>query len=262
MKKNIILYIIIVILACALTGSVVYVLMSNRDQDKTKEEENKEQNNNQEEESEEQVTLSERELEEYLKYIPQDNMNENQNMYINPKSINELTPETLLGATLNYADKYTDLRITTELGDEFLFSKDKINELMQKLYNKEVPQLEAEIEFGCVFYSEQDDNHYIQSGGCGSEGIHLSKIDSYQATEEELIIYEYGAYVEEIEGSDYVAIIKDYISGESSYIGMPCPDTENDYSCYLEESLNDYTLYKHTFKKNDTGYYWYSTEVA
>ena len=30
----------------------------------------------------------------------------------------------------------------------------------------------------------------------------------------------------------------------------------------LKENKTNFTEYKHTFKKSDTGYYWYSTEVV
>ena len=253
MKKNTVLYIIITILLIIIAVGITYIIMDKNDINN-----NPNENNNQEE----QITLSEEELEEYLSYIPKDIINNEQNMYINPRTNDELPIETLLGAALNYADKYTNLRQETEYGDTFLFSKNEINSLMKKMYNKEPVPLEDEIEYNCAIYSEYDNNYYLQSGGCGIGQIHLRKIDSYQATEEELVIYEYAAYLEETEGADYVAIIKDYINDEKAYLGMPCPDTENDFSCYFEESVGDFTLYKHTFKKNDTGYYWYSTEVA
>ena len=208
------------------------------------------------------ITISEDGLKEYLKYVPKDIMNENQNMYINPQNSDDLSTETLLGATLNYADNYTDLRISTELGDEFLFSKEKINELMQKMYNKKIPKLEDEIKFGCVFYSEYDNNNYIQSGGCGSENIHLNKIDSYLATEGELIITEYAAYYDSFENT-----LNDYYTNKETDLGGWCGNTSSEEKIeildnYLDAHKDEFTLYKHTFKKNDTGYYWYSTEIA
>ena len=34
------------------------------------------------------------------------------------------------------------------------------------------------------------------------------------------------------------------------------------YVDYIYQNSDKLTLYKNTFKKNDTGYYWYSTEVV
>ena len=45
-----------------------------------------------------------------------------------------------------------------------------------------------------------------------------------------------------------MAVMYDYYTDEANYLGMPCPNTDNDISCYFEENLSNYTLYKHTFK--------------
>ena len=270
--------ILIVVIACGIT----YIIATNNNQTENTQQENNGQNNNQEENNnqnnEEQITLSEEELEEYLSYVPRDIMNDEQNMYINPQSSDKLPIETLLGATINYADNYTSLRQKTELGDEFLFSKLEINKLMMKLYNREIIPLEGEFTFGCAFYSEYDSDYYKQSGGCGNNFEHISSIKEYYATEKELIIYEYGAMVEINEESMESEIscynLKSFINYQTK-AKFELPHTVNsNHFCnytfenqgltieeYFETIRENYTLYKHTFKKNDTGYYWYSTEI-
>ena len=248
MKKNTIIYIIIVILLCALTGSITYIVATTNNKTETKEEK--------------RLTISEEELKEYLKYIPKDIMNENQNMYINPQNSDELSIGTLLGATLNYADNYTNLRQETEYGDTFLFSKNEINNLMSKIYNKKPASFKNEIEYNCVFYSEYDNNYYLQSGGCGTNIEHISSIKSYTATEDELIIHEYAAYYDILENQ----LIDYYTKKETNLGGWRGNTTYEEKIAvlknYLYDHQNEFTLYKHTFKKNDTGYYWYSTELA
>lgn len=48
------------------------------------------------------------------------------------------------------------------------------------------------------------------------------------------------------ESDDYIAIMIDYYTNKESNLRMPCSNTDNDISCYFEENLNDYTLYKYT----------------
>ncbi|CDF11360.1 unknown [Mycoplasma sp. CAG:776] len=256
----VIILILLVVISCGIT----YILATNKNNEETKEE-NNESNNKQEGENnnqnnEEEITLSEEELKEYLKYIPKDIINEEQNMYINPKQNDNLSNQLLLGATLNYADNYTDLRKETESGDEFLFPKDEIRKLMKKLYDKEIVSIK-ELEFGCVIYSE-DNNNYKQSGGCGTDVEHISSIKEYKATKNELVIYEYAAYYNEFDNK-----IGNYYTSEEMDLDGWCGNTSYEekkeiLENYLKVHSDEFTLYKHTFKKNDTGYYWYSTEIA
>ena len=247
----VIILILIVVVACSITYAIT--ISNNNNENNNEQIDNGSSNNNEsnsddESNEEEQITLSENELEDYLRYIPNDIMNEEQSVYKNPTTVNTMTTSYVLGATLNYASNYTDLRETTSTGDEFYYPEEEIISLAKKLYNKDITILNNSdniANFSCSIYSYQD-SQFFESGGCGYDGVHFSKISSYEATEEELIIYEYAAYANYVEGDDYMAIMYDYYTDEENYLGMPCPNTDNDISCYFEENLNDYTLYKYT----------------
>ena len=53
-------------------------------------------------------------------------------------------------------------------------------------------------------------------------------------------------------GSEF--IIEYALCGETGYVG--------DYEEYIKDNFSNFNTYKHTFKLNSNGkYYWYSTEV-
>ena len=96
------------------------------------------------------------------------------------------------------------------------------------------------------------DNGFVQSECRGSNGHSLVYVmDNYEANNNELIIYS--------------NIILKYIFSNPSdlYTGEDIViDNNIDTKDYVLQHMNDFTLYKHTFKKNDLGYYWYSSEVV
>ena len=279
MKKNIILYIVIVILACALTGSIVYILMSNNNKTETKEENNRE-NNNQEEDKEEQITLSGSELKEYLNYVPKNNLLSEFNTYETPSHINDLNDNAIISNALRILTNNTDFdsmedSYTIEDFPDYSFdirySSEEIIEQTLKMYNYKVTNLTnvtssniGEGMYGSTqFIFDYYNGYFYGMNACADcSDNHISKIKEYIATEEELIIYEYGAYLESEMGENHNTRLVDYQTNKEENLENPCSSIENDYSCYYDNLLDEFTLYKHTFKKNDTGYYWYSTEVA
>ena len=266
MKKNSIIDIIIIVLACALTGTITYILMDQKDnKPETKENENKplenpvEKPNEKPTEKEEEKTLSNSELKKYLNYVPRDIMNEKQNMYKYPNKNNNLSVNILLGSTLDYAINNTKIATEDSYGDGFLLPKTEIDNLLKRLYNKDIikfSEKEEIVSFSCMQVSLENNNYHL-TGGCDDEEEHISVIDTYKATEKELIIYEYSANLFlDFNGIGNIWALEDY---KNSYTYKD--DSQNfDAEKYLKENKSKFTKYKHTFKKGSDGYYWYNTE--
>ena len=104
----------------------------------------------------------------------------------------------------------------------------------------------------------------------------ISLIEDYELINNDLIIYErpttFWQYFGE-EGyylGDYpllanfngVEVNFDLIKLEITYDENNIDAAKGYTYEYLKEHKSEFTLYKHTFKKNNTGYYWYSTEIA
>ena len=78
----------------------------------------------------------------------------------------------------------------------------------------------------------------------------INYIDKYEANNNELIIYEYYIY-------------KDDTSNKvCDYLGNCLENSSSIDKNYLKQHKDDFTEYKHTFKKSGNSYYWYSTEVV
>ncbi len=229
MKKNTMIYIIITILACALTGTITYMFVNNKD-NKSEIKENKNnsnhQNNNEENNSnqnnkEEVITLNEKELEEYLNYIPIDISGgvykkgysniQNIDKYlllehlvtniINKENYNFKNNKTIKhnfeiicneDSTyfIDYCPEEKDA-LDTFLTTESYISLNYINSKSKKMYNKELTGFQntkpsdKAITIGGLLYYYYNDNFIQYSGGNDDISIvHL--IDKYNATDKEL----------------------------------------------------------------------------
>ena len=249
-------WVIILILVVVIICGVVYIVNKNNN-----EEINNSNNNNSEEEveqHEEEETLTDTELRGYLRYVPRDIMNEEQNVYVTPTNLDNMNISYVLGGVLDYARNYTNLQIGADSQDELYFSATDINRLMLRLYNMEINDLIesdriAVAEFsGKVYYYYN--NLFRLTGESTYEGRHLSVVDDYEITDEELVIYEYAAEALILEEE---IVISDYYKDSEVTIS----DIKTDLDSYMEEHKEEYTRYKHTYKVNRYGYYWYSTEA-
>ena len=279
MKKNTILYIIITILLIVIAVGVTYIIMDNKNNEKVVEPNNNEEQENDNQDQEEQVTLTEEELIEYLSYVPKNNLLSEFNTYETPSNINDLTDSVIISNALrvltnntnfdSMEDSYT-IEDFPDYSFDIRYSSEEIIEQTLKMYNYKVTNLTnvtssniGEGMYGSTqFIFDYYNGYFYGINACADcSDNHISKIKEYSATEEELIIYEYGAYLESEMGENHNTRLVDYQTSKEENLENPCSSTENDYSCYYDDLLDEFTLYKHTFKKNDTGYYWYSTEV-
>ena len=278
MKKNTILYIIITILLIVIAVGITYIIMDNKNNEEITEPSNND--NNQEENNDEQITLSESELQEYLSYIPKNDLLSESNVYITPSNINNLSEKAIIENALKVLinntnfdniDDYYIIEDFSEYSFDIRYSLTEIMELALKMYNYNINNLNnatssniGEGMYGTPqFIFDYYNGYFYGMNACANcSDNHVSKIKAYTATDEELIMYEYGAYLESEMGENNDTKLVDYQTSKTEKLNKPCSSNSNDYSCYYDELLDKFTLYKHTFKKNDTGYYWYSTEIA
>ena len=280
MKKNTLLYVIITILLIVIAVGITYIIMNNKNNEEITEPSNND--NNQEENNDEQITLSESELQEYLSYVPIEDgyvHDVYQNKYTNIQNIDKaiLRNMALIKASDCLYKEYTcpynhekeiEIEVNYDTYSETVVTNnyiplEYINKLLHQMYNYEISALKEKtiLNAGGMGYIYSNE-YFIMIGGGWAATEHISVLDDYNANEEELVIYEYGAYYDSFENKLY-----DYYTEKETDLGNLSENTSYDDKMtmlhnYLKEHKTEFTLYKHTFKKNDTGYYWYSTEIA
>ncbi len=298
--KNKVLYIIITILLMVIASGATYIVMQSKNNvnettknnDKVNDEQDNNKDNKPDESSKpEKITLKEEELEKYLGYIPNGDYLGNDNKFtqgaynsqnITIKTINKnlLLAKAISINSENYnfnvnKDVLLNNSIMCEtsgcIGDNAptknYYSLTYINSKLKAMYNYEFPSYKEitkyedtlNIDGMCYYYSN---GNFIMCGGGNSRNVtKASLLDNYEATNEELIVYEITAkfYEQTKDGGTTSLVLEDYYNSKKVEI------KENDASKaneYLEQNKQEFTKYKHTFKKNSTGYYWYSTEVV
>ncbi len=213
-------------------------------------------------------TFTEYELEEYLGYVPYKQYNNEGFPYVSEKStINDVDKKVLISYAMNgagelvycedanncltdideynrgviaYSNCYSTKNYCTPKGYYF-YPLRKVDANLQKMYN---------INFDSIDIQEYDMwtdglNHMYYHNGflswecCGSDFSLKEEVSRYEVVNDELLIYS-NAY-EDISMS---------------------PDIRNPITKENLSNIKEAPLYKHTFKKNATGYYWYSTEVV
>ena len=263
-QERAIYIVIIIILVGILSAASTYIIMNNKNnkQNNNSNTNNKEPiENNDKKNNEEKITLSNTELNKYLSYTLDlgDTIGPD-NTIVN---INTADKALILGNALYQIKESEYIKKQEQSASNYVYvdgdgyyyhvSEAKIESLLKKMYNLELKD----------FNLKENSNKYVATAGgicylyvkqgftplecSGSEGK-LSKIDSYEANDQELVIYEYAV------GLDAGNNINDYYTQKIINID----DDDN----YFDKHYKEFTKYKHTFKKNDTGYYWYQTEVV
>ena len=272
MKKENILYIIITILLIIISSGVTYYVVSNKsnNNDSNIENNNNGTNKDNDTKKEEKITLSDNELSEYLSYtldladiISSDtttaNINTTDKIYILGNALAQINENEYEEKKEKYEASY-DYQYSDINGNStyYYISETKIEPLLKKMYNLELKDFNLKEDHSnyvgafdgtCYYYFKQG----FSPSGCAGSIEKLSKIDSYEANNEELIIYEYAA------GLDAGNQIFDYYTHKT--IDMNKYDEEAARE-YFKKHYTEFNKYKHTYKKNDTGYYWYQTEMV
>ena len=263
MKKETVLYGIIVILLITIAVGITYIVMDNKNNNNN-DTKVKENNKNK---VQEKNTLTEEEINKYLNYVP---LNFNYNVYKEKQSnINNIPKQALISEALKNElscwdnencpfDMNLKIRLKYELSfnyegefiDRYYFPFDYIKNKVSENYNISIDNLEETktkddmYEFGLSFIFQS--NYFLSLGG-GIYTQEVSYIDSYEVNDE-LIIYEYHAYY-------YDKTLNDYYNNYEI-------ELEDDPLAELKNNKDKFTKYKHTFKAKDNGYYYYSSEVV
>jgi len=268
--------IVIIILVGIVSAGATYLIMDKKEENKITEnnkqntEDNNQNNLENNDENKEQIKLSEKELEEYLTYIPVQitkQVNDDyrfETIYSKKKTtIKDLKNNDLLSQVLfTLSDGVEE--------EEIIASDETAKRKMQQMYNislasykntydEEGNFVEYAAMHGGYGYSYNNGTFSLNFIGSGYEETTL--MDSYKATDEELVIYSYFVTFDSMYNNDE---IKDCYKNETIKIPLPSDgyNTEENVEKYIKENKNKFTKYKNTFKKNNEGYYWFSTEVV
>ena len=166
--------------------------------------------------------------------------------------VNNCLPKDLLSIDFNY-------RMEDNVYTYFQISNSNIDLLLRQKYNLTLKDMNFNLSNNNTYFNNVGkwcmisfDNAFLSSQCRGSNGRNVIYIiDDYKATNEELDIY---SKIILTEIFDYD---KDLFTGEDIVI-----DDSMDTKDYVLQNKDNFTEYKHTFKKNELGYYWSSTEVV
>ncbi len=285
MKKNILIYGIILLLACALTGTITYILMDEKDKvPEIKEPNNSNKEENQNENKPEIITLTDSEVNMYLGYIPTGfSSTEFDALKKSSVTVDNIEKKYLLsmalGQTIDIMDSeycnlpdglcnqdFYKLEEGSNKGWKLINSKEQVlNPILKTMYNisttnldfkntkpNEDEERESIAEYsGICFYYE---NNTIYASECSSGGKPIIIPESYKLENNNLIIYSYAVEEASMDGLYY----QDCYSNKEIKL-----DSEKiNISNYVKLNKEKFTKYKNTFKKSENGYYWYSTEVV
>lgn len=141
-----------------------------------------------------------------------------------------------------------------------------LNPILKTMYNLSVNDFEftntdidnrtefAEVEGICFYYSENK----IYASECYGSGGSLIIPDNYELIDGNLVIY---SYTISYDNTGDINSIVDVYSNKSFTVSVSNSKIE-DYESYVKNNKSLFTKHKSVYKKNSTGYYWYSTEVA
>ena len=220
-----------------------------------------------------EVTLSEEELTKYLSYVP--SIMEYKLYDKEKSSIDNIKEKYLISKVLsneavcwdnNNCSFDMNKKVPLKNGEEFYYEQDYVDryyfplsfikDKMEEYYNKKISNISETKSIDDIYnailgYVYQDE-YFLSIGGGETGDVTVSYMDSYKATEKDLVIYEYVAYYDYFEEK-----LKDYNNGYKVDLSY-----EDDFKEYLKENKEHFTEYKHTFKKNSKGYYWVKTEIV
>lgn len=268
--------IVIVLLIIVILSLIGYIIYEKIESDKTK------QNINNITTSSTTTTesnkLSDKELEEYLSYVPikpeTDLINDYNEYYDYDEdaysgkieNINNIDEKLLLAHAYDKTkETNTEVEVTSSVcgdtnkcrADKYVLETDLISE-MKKMYNiNTINSKSFKISGGIV---EQNEKYYIAFMNLGASPINkINKILNYEFNDEDLVMYEKAGFIVDIQGE--ISILK---TTNKNDVTKEDPYTNRDDAIkFIEENINDFNTYKHTFKLNENNnYYWYSTELS
>lgn len=281
--------VIIIVLIVMLLGEISYLFIRNNSYKKqeNKTQENDKSGNKQEESSK---IITDEEIEKLLSYVPflygilpLENTDD---IYKDAYDVNKISIDTINKEILLYS-AYTNLELkyfTEEnaviingfgngydgtLADVYVTKKD-INQYLNKAFRIDDYSLPNRIVIpGGNLYLQDD--YYLVIFGAGSSGYY-KLIDSYEYEIEEndiLMIYEKVWFGFHPYASNEIIIYSNSTDmHEDKNVINKLKFSDEEYGNLEKIDINKYipnikpTTYKHIFKKDKDGYYWYSTEMT
>ena len=258
-----------------------------------KEKENKEEK--EKEKEEEKIVLSDQEIKKYLSYVPFDNgtveicanpFDDCPHYYDdaysgNKETIDKINKEILLfSAYVNVPEykfkdgeerpvhdaKYVGSEGVKVTDFDKVFKKSDVEKYIKDAYNVSMSELPTRLSVPAgILYLSSDGEYYITSYGRGAIYYKKdSKNVNYQINNGDLTITEEVVFI--YDNAPLELTYKVYANtlnlhnSQNELINITSRGFNKNYDDIL--SNLKYTKFKHTFKKNDSGYYWYSTEVV
>lgn len=225
--------------------------------------------------------LSDKELEEYLSYVPISNFYENDAYSGKKIDANKIEKNILYENVINKCENIKNINesISTKYCNEEEckhanhYNVSEFYDKLKTMYNINGKTLDI-TDFDTTNYGVSKTNNYLIAVQNSSDTrfTKVNKIKNYKITENELIIYEQAGLI--IEEGGFIGIYKYHIiNDENPFVKKYQLSNDEDESKlldyynsakeYIEENINDFNTYKHTFKLNENNnYYWYSTELS
>lgn len=262
------LIIILIVLVLGLVGYIVYdkVLVDNNSVNN-----NKENNTSDKSTTTEKIeTITNEELEKYLSYVPFSLLHEDA-YHGNNFNISNVNKASLLFTVFHHPElKYATYEDGENCWGGSCILEEEFNKKLVEMYNVQIEMFNSEYNesekwVNLESYLLLKDGHYFELGyGGGKYKSDISNI-SYEIINNELIIKEQiGIIVESV--GDVIIFNGGESIKEYTYTGVEDSDAANfeeQAEKYIKDNINDFNTYKHIFKKNNNGtYYWYSTEVV
>lgn len=151
---------------------------------------------------------------------------------------------------------------------QYYSANDVINNI-KKMYNRNVEPKDFSAG-GCQVYYKNDAFAVGCSAG-NNPPAKINKIDSYEIKDDELLIYEKALFIYELttKTNNFIDITLQTAYKEDNIIksfnveNYDANNISTEAKEFAEDNLDSANKYKHTFKKNNNGeYYWYSTEIV
>jgi len=293
--KKYIPYMIITILLIIIASGATYLLMQDNNE-KNNIQNNIPDNEDNSNKNNKQVELNEKEIEKYLSYVPfLDASLVLNDTYIdaydgNKNTIDKINKEIILYNVYKNTKEHIfkeneqrpifynlDICNNEPCNEDFIdsyYKESDINGNLLKMYNINSLKFDyLAIPGGGLFYQN---SYYGTHFGAGSEAyykfsknITSVKTQDYITIEEEAIFLREASYDNDSilkEGKNLLKIYKNTSDMKNNKNVLKSIYIDNNIEkehINLENYGNfTYTKYKHTFKKNNEGYYWYRTEVV
>lgn len=257
MKKDILLFAIIILISIGASFLTYNILAKNGKEDIIN------------------LELTYAELKHYITYVPIDQYN-NFNPYNEDTNINNIGSNVLISIALQKASQEECLD-ATKCGDnldkkvnnlDIVYSKyysfDYINNILKEMYNYELKDLNETTTSETTYNSSAgrfayENNFFYKVGDTtvSNQNIHRNLITGYSANNKYLIIEEYAGYADK-----YDFALKDYRSDKIVEINYDYYDQfESHIHNFFINKRQEFTKYRHIYKKGEHGYYWYSTKA-